>query len=190
MNLAGISSIPFTPLPGRISSFTAQPQLQQVRLQWQVNASEANTGYELERRSSVGNFHSIAKAKSSALNGLYSYTDNTVHTNGHYYYRLKITELSGAVQYSNVLVVNTGNNRQRVKVYPTVVNGNNLTVQVPAGVYALQLINNAGQVVFNQPLMAGVQQVALPALTKGIYTYRLYDSKGTGHTTIGQLVFQ
>ncbi len=109
--------IPFAILPVNLISFTAQPRGSQVALQWSVAEQINISNYQIEFSTNGASFSSFANvAPNSNLTAIY----NAVHLNplpGTNYYRLKFTEVTGAVSYSDIRKASL-NKSAAVSVYP------------------------------------------------------------------------
>ncbi len=107
-------------LPVELIDFKAQADKCDINLNW-VSASEDNfSHYEVERSKDGYSFNTIntveAKGGSSSLSS-YQFTDYTAFLEG--YYRLKMVDLDGTFEYSQILVVNTDcDDRSNISVFP------------------------------------------------------------------------
>ena len=103
-------------LPIQLVSFTAQPQGNNVQLNWVV-ATEINVAkYEVIYSTNGTNFNSIG---SQLATGSRNYSQ--LHTSpqpGLNYYRLKVTDIDGSVSYSEIRKVNFGKTDDKVALYP------------------------------------------------------------------------
>ncbi len=109
---------PYTPvpifrqiaLPVHIISFTGKwlNNPSQVALQWDVDQESGIDYYEIQRSDDGTNYSKIgvANAVNSTMRYTYTSTDNNL-SKSLYYYRIKIIELSGVTEYSNVIVLKT-----------------------------------------------------------------------------------
>ena len=109
---------PYTPipifsqiaLPVHIISFTGKwlTNQNQVALQWDVDQESGIDYYEIQRSADGTNYAKIgtANAVNSSTRYTYTFTDNNLSASL-YYYRIRIIELSGVTEYSNVIVLKT-----------------------------------------------------------------------------------
>ncbi len=114
-------SISGTSLPIQLARFEAFPQNNEVKLEW-TTASEVNSEKFIVQRSDDGLFWtdiSIVDAQGfSEILTDYQHTDFQP-MNGDNYYRLKMMDLDGSYEYSNVVNVAFGGHGQ-LKVYPNI----------------------------------------------------------------------
>jgi hypothetical protein len=78
------------------------------KLTWKVNCTSDQVTFDLERSNDGGNFMPITQitANHSRCNQAFDYLDRSP-LNGKNYYRLKITDVDGRFDYSNIVVLNT-----------------------------------------------------------------------------------
>jgi Secretion system C-terminal sorting domain/SdrD B-like domain len=113
--------IPFGILPVKLISFTAQPQGNQVVLQWSVAEQLNISNYQVEFSSNGVSFSSFTNV---AANGNLTATYNADHLNplpGINYYRLKFVEINGTISYSDIRKVTLAKSAA-VNVYPNPAN--------------------------------------------------------------------
>jgi hypothetical protein len=113
ISLAALVSMPFTvPLPVTIVDFSAKlNNSNAVNLKWDVT-NEVNTMYyEVERSTDGITFNPISEINATGTNdGLTSYQATDVSpANGINYYRLKVVDNNGAVEYSEIISITTNN---------------------------------------------------------------------------------
>lgn len=105
-------------LPVELISFEiTEHSKEMVELQWEV-ATELNTeGYIVERSSNGERFTALSNLAALGSNNAYLFEDKAP-LNGTSYYRLKMMDLDGSFEYSDVLAVQLGNEKE-FKVFPT-----------------------------------------------------------------------
>jgi lipoprotein signal peptidase len=170
-------------LPVDILQFSGELQGALVNLHW-VTTSEINVSkYAVERSIDGINFTSVATlpAKLSTTNG-YNFIDGLQNINSkNIYYRLQMIDADGKYKFSAVLKITTTNQINKVvSVSPNPVTDKmNVSISSAiAGTGSLRLINNSGQVVFqqNERLIKGENLIMinkLQYLTAGIYTLQV-----------------
>lgn len=98
-------------IPVELTSFVAKVVDRDVILNWSTATETNNLGFEIERRSlNSDNWNSIGFIKSAGTTTepqQYSFRDSKLQT-GKYAYRLKIVDLDGTYDYSNVIEVEVG----------------------------------------------------------------------------------
>lgn len=117
----------FQPVPGSCSSvvvpiiFTTGltgTQLSNAnKLQWSIASGTSLTSFEIERGTDGTHFNTIATI-SAGINTDYSYFDNAIAADQKYYYRLKSIENTGAITYSNVVLLSRSG-AQKSRVFPS-----------------------------------------------------------------------
>jgi hypothetical protein len=160
---------PNSALPVRgLRSFSGASQNNIVKLSWSMNRGHNIISADVERSINGTNFIRVSSVSmASEVNS--SYTENNV--NGNFYYRLKMTDASGKVSYSEVLMIKKNNVQTGFKVYPTVIN-DYTTVNfgaASAGTASLIITDNSGRIVkkqsvavqqgFNSTMVNGLGQV-------------------------------
>lgn len=94
-------------VPVELVSFTANVQLGKVELNWATSTETNNRGFEVQRKSSTGNFLPIAFIQGKGTTQepqFYSYIDKNVESSK-YSYRLKQIDFNGAYSYSEEINV-------------------------------------------------------------------------------------
>jgi Secretion system C-terminal sorting domain len=170
-------------LPVDVVQFTGELKNASANLHW-VTTSEINVSkYAVERSIDGINFTGVAilPAKLSATND-YFFIDNVQNINSkNIYYRLQMIDADGKYKFSAVLKITTANQiNKAVGISPNPVTDKmNVSISSAiAGTGSLRLINNSGQVVFqqNERIVKGENLIAinkLQYLTAGIYTLQV-----------------
>lgn len=166
-------------LPIKLKSFTAQAQSDNsVLLRW-TSVFEANSSKFVVQRSSDGrNFSDIAevKAAGNSLTTLnYSYNDRQM-VNGSGYYRLRLVDIDGTVDYTKIIYINNGQpGLLPLSVFP---NPFRSEVQLKGVTTSdvnsknIKIYNAMGSQV-NYRVVGGNSIVIDPALPRGVYILRL-----------------
>jgi lipoprotein signal peptidase len=182
----GIGNISFQKaglLPVDIIQFTGEFKNASANLHW-VTAGEINVSKYAVQRSIDGiNFAdaAILPAKLSTTND-YFFTDGLQNINSkNIYYRLQMIDADGKYKFSAVLKITTANQiNKAVSISPNPVT-DKMNVRISSAVAAsgsLRVINNSGQVVFqqNERVVKGENLIVinkLQYLTAGIYTLQV-----------------
>ncbi len=106
--------------PVQLLSFDGYLQGENVNLQWKTATELNNSGFTIERATSVnGPWQPIAQVNSTnRLNGdQYNYLDANL-TSGVYVYRLKQIDADGAYTFSKVIVFNLNNGKNAITIFP------------------------------------------------------------------------
>lgn len=153
-----------------------------VLLQWATQSEVNFSHFELERSNDATTFTTLATiAGINQLNGSnYSYTDISI-ANATKYYRLKMIDKNGSINYSNVLTDAYNNVEIPLLVYPTVSSGSAVRATFKTVTKATQLhvVSESGKVVGMYTIQSGTnsQIIQTQSLAKGIYFIKLIDSE-------------
>ncbi|MCS6822071.1 MAG: M43 family zinc metalloprotease [Microscillaceae bacterium] len=165
-------SIPPNPLPLQLLDFSAQTQLQNIRLLWRV-ANEININrYVIEKSYDLYEFFDIGEIEARNLPS-YDFLDISPRL-GKNYYRLRIEE-QGTISYSDIIVADWGQGTSlnlypipaNDKLYLNIANFENTPIQV-------KLFNHLGQQVLQEydNLRANEsynKEINVSSLSRGLY---------------------
>lgn len=185
--------LPNNTLRGLPVDFTYIKALQKnsgVNVEFGIGTEQDIIDYTLEK-STDGRVYSDAGTISASGKKTYSLSD-LQPVQGNNYYRIRAAEMDGSFKYSTVAVVNLSRGVKGVSVYPSLVKGNNFTLQInnlAAGNYKLNLVSAVGQTVLSRNLAHGggsaTQTVTLPAtIQKGVYRVNVTNGSVNSVTTI------
>jgi hypothetical protein len=155
-----------TILPAKLEYFEAKSKKAGSDLTWKVTDNEDAAKFEVEASKDGQHFEGIGVVNALQNEGAQVYTYFVSSSQTGNYYRLKITDSEGGVEYSKVLVVNA-------------VNSPSITMKVSNPVYAdltitcessndqscsVILFNTAGMIVYSQKvsIAAGSNRVMIP----------------------------
>ncbi len=169
-------------LPIKLISFEGQLTGKQVKLYWKLAQPEENALFEIQKSTDGQNFHLLNIMTKSAYSTQFAYTD-LVNGNGNLYYRLKITEITGEVTYSNVVALKADTGHNGISIYPNPLIGSNLIHVTIFGemINGWSLINSTGQKIAEnrKVMLPGKTDIALPnTLIQGIYYLQFQSEKG------------
>jgi hypothetical protein len=149
----GVILVPNSILPIKWKSFNGETDNEINYLRW-VTETETNTDYfEVERSQDGINFESISlvkASKNSLTDKIYNYTDETPYI-GQNYYRIKLYNLDGSVEYSNIIVLNISKN-DNYQIYPNPFD-NTITYSynnTRPEIINIEIINLLGQSIYNK----------------------------------------
>ncbi|MEI9943340.1 MAG: T9SS type A sorting domain-containing protein [Chitinophagaceae bacterium] len=162
-------------LPLTLTNFTASKQINHSLLNWQT-ASEQNTKDFIIERSANGNNYvslgTIAAAGNSTSTRNYFFTDNNP-ISGANYYRLKMVDIDGHFKYSDIRVLNFGNDVNNIILtYPNPAKDKLTVTGIEAGMQ-LRLMNNVGQQLTNILSTGNTMQVDVSKYASGIYILQI-----------------
>jgi hypothetical protein len=151
-------------------------QSKQVSINWQVSNEHALI-YEVERSDNSLQWQTFSKQQpSSTLNQTSYYSISDEYPGSFAFYRLKITEQSGAVNYSRI-----------VKVFADHLITVNVTAaavvmhHLPSNAQSIKLYTMNGRCMYNQPVTASELSLNIENLQKGLYL--LMIDKGNSRQT-------
>ena len=157
-------------LPVNLLSFTATVNSCTVELNWK-SADESNfNNYELQCSSNGLNFNTIATIPVNTSNPNYSYQHMSPPA-GKLYYRLKMVNIDGKIEYSKIISTNFSCVANRIAVYPNPVtdllninisNSENLVTTV-------KLFDSNGQLMYSAKMLNGSNKINMAKFAKGIY---------------------
>lgn len=177
-------------LPLNLLSFAAIKQNGSSLVKWSTS-DEVNTDhFEIEKSTDGVFFVKLGTLAAGNLSGNYSYTDNNNHDNGIIYYRIRIVDTDGEVDFSAIARVVIGARDSR-SIYPSVISDRVLNIYTDngAGLRFVELVNALGNRVMvkqlnpNQPSY----RVSLPVLPGGVYFVKLF---GTDHVSIDRVIIK
>jgi photosystem II stability/assembly factor-like uncharacterized protein len=164
-------------LPVKFSELTGSRTPQGNQLLWTAFEQGNVSWFEIERSTDGANFSSITNKvhPGSGSYQNYQWLDATAAP-GKNFYRIKAVERTGAVYYTNIVLINS----KKAAVWAAQQSNGYLVltnVQAQKGRVAVSLINAAGQVIgsrnFNHAGGAFNQAMPLPVSAKGIYNIKI-----------------
>lgn len=178
-DFTGMSSL--EALPVVLSSFTASLVNSTVQLKW-ITAEEKNSShYEIERSDDGVNFSKIGTVTSlnSLTGSTYNYTDANPFA-GKNYYRLRMVDIDGQFEYSEVKQINGNVTASTFRAYPNPVRSS-LTVQLvkaKAGAN-IQIVDLKGQRIslISVPEQTTQMNISVSGLLPGQYQL-IYNNNG------------
>ncbi|MBS1959443.1 MAG: hypothetical protein JST80_08235 [Bdellovibrionales bacterium] len=190
-----------TILPVTLISFNAAESSGSVTLNWET-ATEINfSNFEVQRSNDGAAFSTISVVQSTAgsfgVTKKYSTTDSLTGANNNVYYRLKMNDLDGKIEYSKVAMIRVSALAGSHSLYPSVARSSDaIRLQLSSNknsTATLRIVNYSGQTVnkYTVQLLKGNQtvDVKFPANTlPGIYVVNL--SIATGDSIVERVTLQ
>jgi lysophospholipase L1-like esterase len=169
------------PLPLKLTNWQAAIENDVVKLTWSTSQEEPASFFEIQRGANSKDFQTVYAKNGNGANGNYSWTDQAP-LSGTGFYRLKMTERSGA-SYSKTLVVNSRKEQHVIsKVY---LDGSNLQVRiqnVKNQQVICRIVNSSGAVVQQETryLASSNDIITVPVsrLSSGAYFIEVKTSGG------------
>lgn len=119
------------PLSITMERFRGQAAGNSSQLEWKVSESDNSSMFYIERSINGKTFGTIGTVKANEQQFSYSYTDMNPTPNAMNYYRLKIMEQTGTIEYSNVIAIRHGKADQApLTIYPNPVR-DQMTINIP-----------------------------------------------------------
>lgn len=177
-------------LPVTITDFKAHQQNTSVNVEWTTEEESNMSSYIVERSENSQQFTPIGTVtpynNNSGLTSSYTFIDQHPLYNINYY-RLKMTELTGAVKYSNIVKVEMGKGTPELVVAPNPIQSNRIQLQLynlPKGKYRVTLINNTGQQLMNKEISHEGSSVKQTINLDNNITTGIYQLRISGNNTI------
>jgi len=172
-------------LPLTFTSVKAYEQNYTIDVDWKT-ANEGSIGLYTVEKSTDGNHFTSGPAITpmNLAENNYSWTD-VYPASGYNYYRIRSTDISGEIKYSEVLKVFNG--KGDIKVFPNPIAGNTIHLQIvnqPDGLYEVTLVNNSGQSVLTKQIQhsSGTNTETITPvqhIPKGIYQLEVIKPDGS-----------
>lgn len=172
------------PLPVRFNSFTVKKvENAQAMVNWST-ATELNAKEFILERSIDGlTFVGIHKVNAKGMSNStvnYNYKDLSP-TSGYNYYRIAEVSTDGKISYSEIISVYFNERGAALDVYPSLVRGSNITVEVKnSNGTSLAIISSNGKIVMNniKPTSSSTL-LDVSKLSSGSYIIRSLEKDGT-----------
>ncbi|MFN8291642.1 MAG: T9SS type A sorting domain-containing protein [Chitinophagaceae bacterium] len=156
-------------LPVKLLYFKAQYLQEQVVLNWEVDYPELAREFSIERKINDNIAWSpIYTGAASGNRHLYAAFDQHP-SGGNNFYRLKITEKTGRVYYSDIRKIWKGSNSNDLTIYPNPSHGQaTVSGQFETG-NTLVLTDISGKMIWKKNITTRIAEAELPLLSPGIY---------------------
>ena len=172
--IVALNALNGVPLPVKLRSFTAANSGARNRIDWATATETGNNTFEVEHSINGSRFTALGMLSGRGSHSEYSFYDDAPFY-GVNYYRLKMTNESGAEAYSNIAVVrNNNNNNDRIGITPvpsnteiTITNTDETLNGQSVGIYSM-----TGTLMANFALEAR-QTIDIRSWPYGIYILRL-----------------
>lgn len=173
----------FIVLPLGLQSFSGRTTPQGILLNWQLNPWQDLNSFTIERSTDGTHFLPIGYQAVYPDSGNYKYTDALLPSSGStLYYRIQMTNNDGTSQYSNIVVLRTGDNSPdilttRLSPNPARTSTTLAIWSANGGSADITLWSPAGALIQSRktPISRGTTAVSLdlpPQLPTGIYIVR------------------
>src|SRR5205814_10176633 len=138
------------PLPITFTTIKAYQKDRDIAVEWGIEKELAIKHYEVEKSANGQQFSSAITVNAKANNNStvnYQWLD-VAPVVGDNYYRIKSSDITGQIQYSDVVKVGMVRVIPQITVYPNPVVDARIVLHLvdqPAGTYQLRLFNSLGQ---------------------------------------------
>ncbi len=175
---------PLTIVPLKLISFRAALQKSKAYLTW-ITAEERNVlHFVVEESKDAKSFRPIGTVSANNLtsNNMYSFL-STEDVKGIAYFRIKIIDIDGKYQYSNVVALKNESLQKLIVVHSVDKNESTVMIQnIPDGNYRLNVYSSNGQLIQQQSFdyngSSITKTISLNGTTsKGMYVIRLLGEK-------------
>lgn len=141
-------------------------------IQWVAAAEEDTYRFIVEYSSDGINY--LSAGEMTPLTGIYRLKHYTLDTRT-FLYRIRMEKKDGRF-FNSVNFLLGGTSIAPVKIYPTIVEGNTLNLQMVFPVHRINIISTDGKQVMAKDLggIAGTTQIAIPVLSRGQYLVTFY----------------
>lgn len=166
-------------LPVKLASFSARKAAADIQLQWQTTGELATDRFEIERSNDGRNFTAagqVAATNNGAVKDYQWIDANAATVASSLYYRLKIIDKTGSIEYSNTVIVSSGRGAAFASVFPTAFSDRiNLSLRLPkSGQLNVTLADLSGRILHRQTITSpqgySTQTVrGLQGLASGVY---------------------
>lgn len=182
---------PTAALPLKLLNFTGTLKSNVANLKWNT-ANEVNTkGFDVERSVDGNTFIAIGFVKSlNRVSNEYSLNDEKIVKGNRYYYRLKMMDVDGKFNYSNVVTINFMDKEKWFAVYPSPVKDvlyiqNNTNASQNAEIVITEV---NGKIVYkHNGSVSGKLEIPVASWSAGTYVVKIKSNEAeTTHRIVKQ----
>jgi len=170
----------YNSLPIKLIYFTALPDGNRVRLNWEAANEQDTRTYEVEKSLNASSFTHLSTVASRQMSQS-TYVDyDNAPVMGWNYYRLKIIDKSGSFTYSPVRAVKFSKGMEEVKIFPVPAT-DVLNVQLPSSyvnTVNLQLLGIDGKFISTLKPSVNNVRINVSGLASGTYVIRMVKASG------------
>jgi glucose/arabinose dehydrogenase len=158
-------------LPVVLTQFSGKRTGNVTEIKWATSYEQNTAQFRIEWSKTPSNFQTagVVAASRNAAGSHYTFP-HTISSTEDLYYRLAILDDDGSVSYSSIIRLSSAD-KGGIRIYPTVIKNNNLTLELSKPALQMQLVSSAGSVVFQKDLrnVSGTTVIQLPPVAKGLY---------------------
>ncbi len=162
-------------LPVELISFTAVYKNEAAVLRWQIAQPETAHGFVVERSNDGRAWTAIHAQPAIASKTVYDASDPGP-VPGMNYYRLKMTDINGEVNYSPVQKIYIPSIQERVRIYPNPAN-RKIIITGPLATNEIDLFDLSGKLLWKRIIdrRQTAHEIDLPELPAGVYVIKAGD---------------
>jgi hypothetical protein len=184
-------------LPVVVTDVKASAKDEIVKVEWTSRTETNVERYEIERSADAVTFTTVGNLPPTGNNATtqkYEWLDGTPNA-GANFYRIKVTERSGVVTYTEIVKVNIVKSAGGISIYPNPIKGKTFSVNLKnmeKGRYTVLLYNELGQKVFSSFINHNGNNTTYPITTTNLVTkgsYKLHVTNN-GFQKIEAVIFE
>ncbi len=172
-NSGPVDICPMLALPVKLTTFNAvaKPNCENW-IEWKSASEQEFKKYDVEHSSNGTNFTIIAERTGAGDNSEYSF--NHAAPAGNAYYRLKMVDIDGGVEYSNVLLVRSNcDGKMPVVLYPNPAMSGSTLGNLGAGEKRITLFDATGKLLLKNTTTNSQYLIDLTRYARGMYMVKL-----------------
>lgn len=161
-------------LPVELTSFDASPKKENTLLSWSTATEINSSHFQVEHSTSGLNFSPLGKvaaAENSKTTNNYQFLHQTPVVGDHYY-RLKMVDIDGSTEYSDITHEHIEKNSTKISLYPNPSSTGvfTLTLKNDASNNIVQIINDIGKPIYQKQTDKDYLRINLSNREAGVYT--------------------
>lgn len=182
-----------SPLPISLRYFKGEAQAEGAMLTWGTESEESNAFFTIEKSRDGVRFEELTQIKGAGDSDTpldYKYFDPRPYKLT--YYRLKQTDYDGTSETFNVVSVQIDGAKDKIKVYPTLVQESWINIDLPTVDEDLEvrLTDMSGRIVWQRRALAGKNTLDLPTdIDNGMYILTLFNQQ-TQFSSVHKIMVQ
>ncbi len=161
-----------------LNSFSGLTKEGYNELTWEAQNLVDFDAFDIERSLDGVQFFTIGEIKGETDKIMYGFEDHNIPDQT-YYYRLRMKDLDGSFEFSNIIKLSNKNSPKLISLYPNPVRGELIYIDTNQAIEEVQFINAVGKVVKKAPF---ANSVDISQIRSGTYIVQLISNGQTIHT--------